>query len=552
MSQEKICHRWAKQRDREILSSIQDAPQAKIGTTSEHNVWKEKLMLRRRLLSHLTRWGIPRSYESFSFVAIVVLFFAFTLPGQSQIFKANPVLYQSGGNLAEAIAVADVNKDGNPDVIVVNAGVLDLASVGVLLGNGDGTLQPAVTYPVKFREGDAVAIGDLNGDGWPDLVVGANDGEGVVSLNVLLNKGDGTFEAAVGYSAGFDVTSVAIADVNGDGKPDVIALDESNNTFSHSVVAVLLGNGNGRLDKAVTYELTGDDALSLTAADLNGDGKPDLVVTNGDNHGNAFITVLLNNGDGTFPSQVGYPTADLGSSVILGDVNGDGKLDAVVADRGGSLSVLFGKGDGTFGAATGYPTGLTLPASVAMGDFNGDGTPDLAVVGAALNGVPSGKVAVLLNNGHGTFQSPILYRTGGRNAFSVAVGNLQPGAKPDLVVADGCDGFSASCPLGGGVAVLLGVPATTKTTVTTSTSPSQSGQPVTFTATVTATEGPIPNGTTITFYNNSSRMGTAKTTNGAAKFTTSSLIEGTHTIKASYQSSAFFKASAGTVTQVEN
>jgi len=511
-------------------------------------------MLKRNLLRHLTRWGMPRSYESFSFVAIVALFFACTLPGQSQIFKANPVLYQSGGSLAQAIAVADVNKDGKPDVIVANWGTEGGGVVGVLFGNGDGTLQTAATYTVKFPGADAVAIGDLNGDDWPDLVVGSNDGFGNPCLSVLLNKGDGTFEAAVGYSAGYDIRSVAIADVNGDGKPDVIALDQADSTFTQSAVAVLLGNGDGTLGTAVTYELTigGTNALSLAAADLNGDGKPDLVATDADTKGNGVINVLLNKGDGTFPSQVTYPSGAFGSSVILGDVNRDGKLDAIVGIPSGSVSVLFGKGDGTFGTATVDPTGLARPVSVAMGDFNGDGAPDLAVAGAPQNGAPNGKVAVLLNNGHGTFQTPIIYGSGGRNAFSVAVGNLKQGAKPDLVVADGCDGYNSSCPLGGGVAVLLGVPATTKTTVTTSRTPSQSGQPVTFTATVTATEGPIPNTTTITFYNNGTRIGTAKTMNGAAKFTTSSLTVGTHTIKASYQSSAFFKASSGTVTQVEN
>jgi hypothetical protein len=263
--------------------------------------------------------------------------------------------------------------------------------------------------------------------------------------------------------------------------------------------------------------------------------------------------VLLNKGDGTFPTQVAYPSGVFGVSVVLGDVNRDGKLDAVLASNSGSVSVLFGNGNGTFGTAAVYPTGLVEPWSIAMGDFNGDGAPDLAVTSAPqFTNVNGGKLAVLLNNGHGTFQTPVIYPTGGRDAYSVAVAKLNQDGKPDLVVADGCDGYKDTCPLGGGVAVFLGVPATTTTKVTTSGTPSLHGQPVTFTATIIATEGPIPNGATVTFYNNGTRIGTAKTTNGAAKLTTSSLTVGTHTIKASYPSSAYFKASSGSVTQVVN
>jgi hypothetical protein len=483
--------------------------------------------------------------------AIAVLFLACAIPGQSQIFKATPVLYESGGNLAKAVAVSDLNKDGKADVIVVNSGASPAGSVGVLLGNGDGTFQSAASYPVHWGA-DAVAVRDLNGDGWPDIVVGINDGAGVTSLLVLLNNGDASFQSAVGYaSGGFDIRSVAIADVNGDGKLDVVALDQADATFRHSEIAVLLGNGDGTLQSAVNYELTGGgtNALSLTAADLNRDGRPDLVVTDYDTKSSKpVIYVLLNRGDGTLALPVPYSTGAFGTSLVLGDVNHDGKLDAIISSNSGQVGVLFGDGNGAFGAAAVYPSGLTNPSSVAIGDFNGDGVADLAVT----DSVSAGKLAVLLNNGHGAFGTPVIYGTGGRSANGVAAANLNHDGKPDLVVANRCDGFTYTCPLGGGIAVLLGVPANTTTKVTTSGTPSQIGQAVTFKAAVTATEGPIPNGTIITFYNNGTKMGTAKTMSGIAKFSTSSLSVGTHAIKASFPSSAYFKASSGTVSQMVN
>ena len=432
----------------------------------------------------------------------------------SQILKTPPVLYPSGAANAQSLAVADVNNDGKLDVIVANYGSAEAAAVGVLLGNGDGTFRAAVNYS----------------------------------------------------SGGFDIRSVALADVDGDGKLDLVAANQcADNTFTFSSVGVLLGNGDGTFRSAVTYPLTTGltAALSVAIADLNHDGKPDLLVANSSSSGDGIVDVLLNNGNGTFSPDVSYPSGGTyGAFVAVADVNADGKLDAIVANSfatgsnsSGSIAVLFGNGNGTFGSPVTYAVGR-YPSSIAVGDVNGDLAPDLVVTNGTpmgLSGVISSTASVLLNNGNGTFKTPaISYSAGGRNGYSVAIADVNHDGKPDVLVGDGCDGYNSSCPLGGGIAVLLGLPATTKTAVTSSVNPSNLGQAVTFTATIIATYGGVPNGTAVTFFNGASQIGTATTLNGKAQFTTSTLSVGIHNIKASYPSSAYFKASAGTVKQTVN
>jgi hypothetical protein len=485
----------------------------------------------------------------------------------SQIFKQPPVLFATPDGPATAVVLADVNKDGNADAIVVDGNLnnpifsID-GAVSVLLGNGNGTFQPAVTYPAILRGTDAVAVGDLNGDGWPDLVVVSNDGAclSFYCLGVLLNKGDGTFDAVVGYTtAGFDISSVVISDVNGDGKPDLVFADLCDTGCKNGAVEVLLGNGDGTFGSPTLYSLNRDSyPLSVVAVDLNGDGKSDLVVANCcTSTASGIVTVMLNKGDGTFPTQVTYPTGgNLASSVVAADMNHDGKLDLVVANLySASVGVLLGNGDGTFGKVVVYPA-IQDPDSIAIADFNGDGSPDVVVAsGDDLSGINSnlpGNVTVLLNNGNGTLRAPVTtYSTKGTNANSVAVAKLNPDAKPDLVIADGCDGYKSDCP-SGGVAVFLGMPDRTTTVLTSSANPSNPGQSVTFTATISATEGPIPNGTVVQFLSDTKKIGTGTTVNGVAKFSTSSLTAGTHLIKASYPSSTFFKASNSTLEQMVN
>ncbi len=315
-----------------------------------------------------------------------------------------------------SVAIGDVDGDGKPDLVAANA---YSNTVSVLLGNGDGTFAAKVDYGTGSSP-YSVAIGDVNGDGKPDLVA-ANGSSNTVS--VLLGNGDATFAAKVDYGMGTGPISVAIGDVSGDGKPDLVAA----NVFSNSV-SVLLGNGDGTFVAKVDYGIgTESIPFSLAIGDVNGDGKPDLVTAD---HFSNTVSILLGSGDGTFGAKVDYGTGSGPSSVPLGDVSGDGKPDLVTANaHSNTVSILLGNGDGTFAAKVDYGTGSS-PYSVAIGDVSGDGKPDLAVANFGSN-----TVSILLGNGDGTFAAKVDYGTGS-SPISVAVGDVNGDGKPDLAVAN--------------------------------------------------------------------------------------------------------------------
>ena len=425
-----------------------------------------------------------------------------------------------------SVALADLNGDGKLDLAVANSGN---GTASVLLGNGDGTFQTEVSYPVG-KSPFSVAVADFNGDGKPDLAV-ANNGDGTTS--VLVGNGDGTFQTAVNYTVGASPISVAAGDFNGDGKLDLVVADYGVAGDTTDNISVLLGNGDGTFQTAVSYTV-GANPYSVAAADLNRDGKLDLAVAN---CGNGSVSVLLGNGDGTFQTAVDYTVGTYPYSVTVGDFNGDGKPDLAIANLGalaettGSVSVLLGNGDGTFQAAVSY-SAAPNPNSVAVGDFNGDGKLDLAVADE------DGTVSVLLGNGDGTFQAAVNFAAGGDPNF-LAVGDLNGDGTPDLAVAD----------YDGGVSILLNLGVTTTTTLSSSLDPSTDGQPVTFKATVKATGGSRPNGGTVTFYDGMAAIGEGTTASGVATFTTTSLAVGTHLMTAAY--AGYSKYTASTSPQIK-
>jgi sugar lactone lactonase YvrE len=321
------------------------------------------------------------------------------------------------GSYPYGVATADFNGDGFVDLVVQNYGS---ANISVLLGNGDGTFQPQVTYAVGDLP-ERVLTADVNGDGIPDLVVANTGGS---SISILLGNGDGTFQPQVTYAASSPV-GLGVLDLNHDGIVDIVAADYYSNT-----VSVLLGNGDGTFQAAVTYA-TGSTPQTLAEGDFNGDGNVDLVVGNLNDN---TVGVFLGKGDGTFQPQITYPVGSQPQGVQVGDFNGDGIDDLAVANNGSNtVSVLIGNGDGTFQPQVTYPVG-TGPVGIVIADFNGDGISDISV-----NNAGSLTQGVLLGNGDGTFAAATSYPTG-NFPYGVAAADFNGDGLPDLAISNFNDG----------------------------------------------------------------------------------------------------------------
>lgn len=325
------------------------------------------------------------------------------------------------GSVPYSVAVGDFNGDGKQDLVVANIGTSSANgyNVSVLLGNGNGTFQEQKTFAVGVHP-TCVVVADVNGDGKKDLIVTNSDDSNV---GVLLGNGDGTFQPQKTYRAGISPWSVAVADVNGDGNLDLAVA----NFTSSGTVSVLLGKGDGSFQEPTPIAV-GSYPRAVAAADINGDNKKDLVVAN---WSDGTASVLLGDGSGKFQLQQTVSVGSNPSSVALADLNGDGKLDLALANDNPqcTVSVLLWDGISQFQGRQTFAVGSN-PSSVAVADFNADGKQDLAV--AYENGTT---VSILLGFGNGMFQAAQNVDPGPAPQ-AIAAADLNGDSKPDIVVAN--------------------------------------------------------------------------------------------------------------------
>jgi len=331
---------------------------------------------------------------------------------------SQPQTYSDSLGIVQVI-VADFNNDGKRDFACFKqwAG----GSIDIFLGKGDGTFTGPVTTPLESPR--SIAFADFNGDGKLDIVSNSND----TSVQILLGNGDGTFGSPSVINGYGPIGGYATGDFNRDGNVDFAATD-----FLGGAVLVFLGDGHGGFAPPVPYA-AGAGASPIAATDLNGDGKLDLVVVNVDPNGD--LAVLLGNGDGSFQPATHYAVDQNAApyyGFAVGDLNGDGRPDVVVSETGNHIdgvAVFLGNGDGTLTLAHSYMVSGGL-WSLAISDVTLDGLPDIIVS----VGTFGAAVSVLPGTGGGTFGTqidlPVL------TSNYAATGDFNGDQKPDLVSVD--------------------------------------------------------------------------------------------------------------------
>ncbi len=336
---------------------------------------------------------------------------------------------EAGGTASPAGSVSFVDTSNGKSV-------LDIAALGPSVAGV--TWASPLKMTTLYNSPEAVAVGDFNGDGIPDLVVSQ-------PFVIFLGNANGTYTAVAGPSVfTYSVAPIVVADFNGDGKQDMAVVNSVSNA-----VTILLGNGDGTFNIAPSSPSINSNAAQIAVGDFNGDGILDLAVTSDFSNS---LNILLGNGDGTFSPATSSPIASSSPfAIAVGDFNGDGKLDLAVSDANSdTISILLGAGDGTFAAASMLHSGSN-GSPIATADFTGDGKLDLAV-GVAVGAGTNDSATILSGNGDGTFNVPSFAQAASaQNISSVQVGDFNADGIPDLVLADSNAGtFTVLLDNGGG------------------------------------------------------------------------------------------------------
>jgi hypothetical protein len=341
----------------------------------------------------------------------------------SEVFK---VQQSSFAQPAGAVVVADFNGDGNQDFAN-----LDVGSIGISLGNGDGTFQiDSFVLPTFNCDGGGLVAGDFNGDGIVDLASLCG-----TTTAVALGNGDGTFQNTLQTTTTTSNSTFVLGDFNQDGKMDLVLGGAGDNNIG--TITVLLGKGDGTFEAPQYIAVNRSDQWGgkfVTTADINRDGHLDLAVISHDSAGSPELFLMLGKGDGSFQLLPRLGPAEY--TLALGDFNGDGKLDLAIP-FGNKVFISLGHGDGTFGTPTGYKTVGSGFSGIELGDFDGDGILDIAV---STNNYPGDSVISLLRGaGGGAFMTGVGFQSNLYVGDYLAAGDFNNDGKLDLLLGTSAD-----------------------------------------------------------------------------------------------------------------